>query len=154
MKKKCWVIYILRCSDNSLYTGISKDISKRLLAHNSGKASRYTRCRRPVHIVYIQQNMSHSAALKREYQIKAMNKKQKENLIIKNSWSISRYSSLSWKLTIYQLRSFADPAFEVIYKLGNSNIHKGNFNVQVFNCNNFVIGFCFSISLGGWKTKR
>jgi predicted GIY-YIG superfamily endonuclease len=85
MKKKCWVIYILRCSDNSLYTGISKDISKRLLAHNSGKASRYTRYRRPVHIVYIQQNMSHSAALKREYQIKAMNKKQKENLIIKNS---------------------------------------------------------------------
>ncbi|RLS60926.1 MAG: GIY-YIG nuclease family protein [Planctomycetota bacterium] len=82
MKKKCWVVYMLRCSDNSLYTGISKDVNKRLLAHNCGKASRYTRCRRPVQIVYLQQNFSHSAALKREFQIKSFTKKQKESLII------------------------------------------------------------------------
>lgn len=83
MKKKCWAVYMLRCSDNSLYTGITKDINKRLSAHNSGKASRYTRCRRPVNIVYLEQNFGHSSALKRELQIKSLTKKLKECLIIK-----------------------------------------------------------------------
>lgn len=82
MKKKCWAVYILRCSDNSLYTGITKDIIKRLATHNSGKASRYTRCRRPVFVVYLKQNLGHSSALKREFQIKSFTKKQKESLII------------------------------------------------------------------------
>lgn len=84
MKKKCWVVYILRCSDNSLYTGISKDLNKRLLAHNYGKASRYTRCRRPVSIVFVEENFEHSAALKRELHIKSLTKKQKECLIVKD----------------------------------------------------------------------
>ncbi len=74
---------MLRCSDNSLYTGVSKDVNKRLAAHNGGKASRYTRCRRPVKIVYLQHNFGHSAALKREIQIKSLSKKQKEDLITK-----------------------------------------------------------------------
>ena len=74
---------MLRCSDNSLYTGISINLNKRLLAHNCGTASRYTRCRRPVDIVYVELDFGHSAALKRELEIKSFTKKQKECLIIK-----------------------------------------------------------------------
>ena len=78
-----WIIYILRCSDNSLYTGITKNIAKRLEEHNAGGklAAKYTRARRPVTLVYEEHASSRSAATKREHEIKQMAKKSKELLV-------------------------------------------------------------------------
>lgn len=76
----CYV-YILRCRDDSLYTGYTVDLEKRLLTHNSGKASKYTRGRLPVELVYFEELPSKSEALKREYEIKQMERTKKLKLI-------------------------------------------------------------------------
>ena len=76
-----WCLYILRCSDGSLYTGISNDVSRRLTQHNAGTASRYTRSRRPVELVYQEPQAGRSAALKRELAVKAMPRRGKDSLI-------------------------------------------------------------------------
>ena len=77
-----WWLYILRCGDNSLYTGITTNVQNRLRAHSSGKGAKYTRGRQPLQLVYEEACGTHSEALQREIQIKAMNKTQKENLIL------------------------------------------------------------------------
>lgn len=76
-----WIVYIVRCHDESLYTGITTDIDRRIRQHNAGTASRYTRSRRPVKLVYNESRGSHSLALKRELAIKAQTRKAKEALI-------------------------------------------------------------------------
>ena len=79
-----YTVYILRCSDNTLYTGITKDLEKRLIEHNtSEKGAKYTRNRRPVSIVYSETSEDRSSASKREYVIKKMRRKQKLLLIEK-----------------------------------------------------------------------
>ena len=69
---KKWVVYLVRCSDNSLYCGISNDLKNRLIEHNSGKGAKYTRSRRPVEQVGISSEMTKSEALKLEYAIKQL----------------------------------------------------------------------------------
>lgn len=76
-----WLVYLLRCADDSLYCGITTDIKKRLDAHNTGKASKYTRSRLPVEIVFQEPAESESAAKVREAQIKKFSKSEKESLI-------------------------------------------------------------------------
>ena len=76
-----WFVYILRCVDGSLYTGITKDVSRRGEQHNAGTASRYTRGRLPVGLEYQEAQASRSLALKREAAIKAMSRQEKESLI-------------------------------------------------------------------------
>jgi predicted GIY-YIG superfamily endonuclease len=76
-----WFVYLLRCSDGTLYTGITTNLSRRCRQHDAGTASRYTRCRRPTQLVYSEQVGSQSLALKREVAIKAMTRRQKESLI-------------------------------------------------------------------------
>ena len=76
-----WFVYLLRCADGSLYTGISKDVSRRLAQHNAGTASRYTRSRLPAVLVCQETQTSRSLALKRELAIKALSRPQKELLI-------------------------------------------------------------------------
>ena len=76
-----WCVYVLRCADSSLYTGISNNTARRLQQHNAGKASRYTRSRLPVTMVYQEPQDSHSSALKRELAIKAYSRQAKEELI-------------------------------------------------------------------------
>ncbi len=78
---KTWCVYVLRCADSSLYTGISNNAARRLQQHNAGKASRYTRSRLPVTMVYQETQDSHSSALKRELAIKAFSRQAKEELI-------------------------------------------------------------------------
>ena len=78
-----WFLYIAQCSDSSFYTGISNDLEKRLKEHNSGKASKYTRARLPVAFVYIEELDSKSKALKREAEVKRLNRIQKEQLVEK-----------------------------------------------------------------------
>ena len=79
--EKSWYLYILRCGDNSLYTGITTDVEKRLEAHRSGKGAKYTRGRGPLELVYREQCGTHSDALKRELEIKKMSREQKQELI-------------------------------------------------------------------------
>jgi UV DNA damage endonuclease len=76
-----WFVYILRCADGSLYTGIAKDMDRRLDQHNGGTASRYTRSRLPVSLEYQEEQPNQSMALKREVAIKAVSRQQKEALI-------------------------------------------------------------------------
>ena len=76
-----WYLYILRCMDNTLYTGITTDVEKRLEAHRVGKGAKYTRGRGPLELVYRECCGTHSEALKREYYIKSLSRQEKENLI-------------------------------------------------------------------------
>lgn len=75
-----WV-YILRCQDNTLYTGSSDDIERRVATHNSGKGAKYTRGRRPVIVVYKEEFADQSAALKRELAIKKLTRAEKLKII-------------------------------------------------------------------------
>ncbi len=77
MKNEYWVVYLVRCSDKSLYCGISNDFQRRLKEHNSGKGAKYTRSRRPVELVDISPEMPKPEALKLEYRIKKMPADQK-----------------------------------------------------------------------------
>jgi len=78
-----WTVYIVHCADGSLYTGIAKDVARRIEEHNSNNllAARYARARRPVVLVYQELAATRSAALKREHQIKQMNRREKETLV-------------------------------------------------------------------------
>jgi predicted GIY-YIG superfamily endonuclease len=76
-----WTVYMLRCADGSLYTGITTDVIRRCQQHNAGTASRYTRSRRPTHLVYEEVHANRSQASKREAAIKALSRRQKESLI-------------------------------------------------------------------------
>lgn len=76
-----WFVYLLRCADGSLYTGITKDVSRRCQQHNAGTASRYTRRRRHVALVCQEVHPSRSSALKREAAIKAMTRREKMAMI-------------------------------------------------------------------------
>lgn len=73
--------YILRCRDNTLYTGWTNNLEKRIEAHNTGKGAKYTKARLPVELVYYEQFETKEEAMKREYAIKQMTKKQKEKMI-------------------------------------------------------------------------
>jgi len=75
-----WFVYLLRCVDGTLYTGIAKDVSRRCQQHNAGTASRYTRCL-PVELVYQEAHASRGSALRREAAIKALLRRQKESII-------------------------------------------------------------------------
>ncbi len=72
MDEKKWVVYLLRCSDNSLYCGISNNAEKRLLEHNSGMGAKYTKYRRPVELVSASRKMTKGEALKLEHEIKKL----------------------------------------------------------------------------------
>lgn len=74
-------VYIVRCKDNSLYTGWTTNLENRINCHNLGKGAKYTRARRPVELVYFECFDNKSDALKREYQIKQLTKQEKELLI-------------------------------------------------------------------------
>lgn len=76
-----WYLYILRCGDGTLYTGITTDVEKRLAAHRTGRGAKYTRGRLPLELVYREICPDHSAALKRELEVKKLTRQQKEALI-------------------------------------------------------------------------
>lgn len=80
MTQKVWKLYMLRCGDGSLYTGITTDVEARLEAHRCGKGAKYTRGRGPLELVYTEECGTHSDALKRELAIKALTREDKERL--------------------------------------------------------------------------
>ena len=73
--------YILKCKDGTFYTGWTNNIKKRLEAHNAGKGAKYTKSRRPVTLIYFEQFETKEEAMKREYAIKCMTRKEKEKLV-------------------------------------------------------------------------
>lgn len=77
---KTWKLYILRCGDGSLYTGITTDVQRRLEEHRSGKGAKYTRGRGPLELVYTEDCGDKSTALKRELEIKALPREEKQKL--------------------------------------------------------------------------
>jgi len=78
-----WTVYILRCSDETLYTGITRDVERRIEEHNGSGllGARYTRARRPVRLVYFESHETRSEAARREYEIKHLSREEKEALI-------------------------------------------------------------------------
>jgi putative endonuclease len=74
-------VYIVECSDGTLYTGYTTDVERRVREHNAGTAAKYTRGRRPVSLVHTEAYATKSAALRREYRIKQLRRPQKERLI-------------------------------------------------------------------------
>lgn len=75
--------YILKCKDGTLYTGWTNNLDKRLKDHNDGKGAKYTKARRPVELVYYEEFELKEEAMKREYAIKQLTRKQKEELVAK-----------------------------------------------------------------------
>ena len=80
-----WFVYIVKCSDDTLYTGITNNIDKRMAKHNAGQASKYTRSRLPVVPVYVEDAIDRSAATKRELSLKKLTRRQKLSLIGKEN---------------------------------------------------------------------
>lgn len=76
-----WYLYILRCGDDTLYTGITTDVARRFAAHQEGKGAKYTRGRGPLTLVYQEICGTHSQALKRELEIKALSRQEKLTLL-------------------------------------------------------------------------
>ncbi len=79
--KKRWYVYMLRCGDGSLYTGISNDVAARVAKHNAGKGAAYTRSHLPVKLVWKERVKSESAAKKREAEIKRLPRSKKLSMI-------------------------------------------------------------------------
>jgi putative endonuclease len=99
MSENSWVVYLVRCSDKSIYCGISNDVQRRLEAHNSGKGAKYTRSRRPVELIDFSPEIPKREALKLEYRIKRvpadqkifeLNKVQREITIKRNIQGLRR----------------------------------------------------------------
>ena len=76
-----WHVYIVRCADQTLYTGVARDLPARVFAHNAGRGAKYTRSRLPVELVYRELAEDRSTALRREHEIKRMSAQAKRGLI-------------------------------------------------------------------------
>ncbi len=85
-----WFVYMVRCKDCTLYTGVSTDVKRRVEEHNDGSGARYTRSRCPVELVYREKAVDRSAAQKREHEIKRMTLERKQELVAKYCARTSR----------------------------------------------------------------
>jgi putative endonuclease len=91
VKKSTWCVYMIRCSDASLYTGVTTDIERRFNEHKEGKVgAKYTRAKIPLHVVYEEACASRSEAQVREAQIKKLSKEEKESLIPKAKKAVKK----------------------------------------------------------------
>ena len=80
---KNWYLYVLRCNDDTLYTGVTTDPHRRLIEHNTNKkGAKYTRARRPTQMVYCEEHADQSSAQKAEYKFKKLTREQKEKIFI------------------------------------------------------------------------
>lgn len=87
---KPYFVYMLRCVDNSIYTGITLDLRRRVNEHNSSdKGAKYTKSRRPVKLVYSEEHKSKTEAMQREIKLKKLSRTQKESLISQSNFEIN-----------------------------------------------------------------
>ena len=89
-----WSVYIILCSDDSLYTGITTDVTRRLCQHAAGRGAKYFRGRQPLRLVYLEDEHSRSSASRRECLIKAMNRADKARLIAQQAATGGRGAGL------------------------------------------------------------
>jgi predicted GIY-YIG superfamily endonuclease len=85
LQRRGWCLYLVKCADGTLYTGITNDLRRRIDQHNNGTASRYTRSRLPVALVYREECRDKSGALKKEYRVKSLSRRAKEEYISRKS---------------------------------------------------------------------
>ncbi|MGL5440622.1 MAG: GIY-YIG nuclease family protein [Filifactoraceae bacterium] len=145
-----YVVYILRCNDNSLYIGITNNLEKRIKMHMLGKGAKYTRGRGPLQCIYFEEKYTKSEALKRENELKKLNKKQKEALVLGgNNVKISKviydnYECLKLENKFYQIivTISAGPRILHFSKNNKANIlcNKGKFKQVVDGENWDIIG--------------
>jgi len=76
-----WFVYVVRCADRTLYTGVTTDAERRIAEHNDGRGARYTRSRAPVALVYLERAKDRGAALRREHEIKRMPAAEKKAMV-------------------------------------------------------------------------
>ena len=81
-EREKWFLYIVECRDGAFYTGITKDVERRIKVHNAGRGGSFTRARRPVKKIYQETMLSRTEALVREYAIKILSRREKESLIL------------------------------------------------------------------------
>ncbi len=133
-KSTVWVVYILRCADDSLYTGITNNIGKRFAAHNEGKAAKYTRSRRPVRLVTSSAKMDRSDAMRLEIKIKKMPKIKKIDALEKH---ITRRSSATGKKSKSRIhareetRPFSRETMKSIADLWQVRLKKLHHNIPI-----------------------
>ena len=87
MKKQDWFVYVVKCSDGTLYTGYTNNVNKRIDTHNKGKGAKYTKTRLPVELVYEEIYPTKSMAMKEEYRIKQLDRKKKIILCLSYKYS-------------------------------------------------------------------
>ncbi len=92
-----WHVYMVRCADDTLYTGIAIDVARRMQEHNGEerRGARYTRARRPVRLAYVETVADRSSALKREHQLRKLSRREKERLIVQCGTPRAEYYQLS-----------------------------------------------------------
>lgn len=117
MNKRQWVVYLIRCADESLYCGITNNLKKRLLVHNSGKGAKYTRSRRPIEFVGASCKMTKSDALKLEYRIKQAPAGKKIFELIKGEDQISINLKKNLQAVIRELNKIAKNVDKLIIDL-------------------------------------
>ena len=126
MNNTKWVVYLVRCSDNSLYCGVSNDLKSRVIEHNLGKGAKYTRSRRPVDLVGISPEMTKGEALKLEYRIKQLpaDKKLSELTRKENEMTISKKDLQSLQKEIKELGRKMDNLITAIGKVEKPKVTK------------------------------
>jgi len=92
-------VYVVRCADHTLYTGVTTDATRRVAEHNDGRGARYTRSRGPVTLVYLERAADRGAALKREHEIKRMTAAEKRRLVKKSRDRMQRVRNRARALT-------------------------------------------------------
>lgn len=106
-----WLVYLIRCSDGTLYTGITTDIERRLREHATGKGAKYFRGREPVELLYLEEGHDRSSASKREIAIKRLKRTEKDLLPASATNSLSKPDfALSWSPLSREASVTQDPA--------------------------------------------
>jgi putative endonuclease len=117
MNKRQWVVYLIRCSDESLYCGITNNLKNRLTIHNSGKGAKYTRSRRPIEFVGASVEMTKSNALKLEYRIKQVPAGKKIFELIKGEDKVTINLKKNLKAVIREINKMAKNVDRLIIAL-------------------------------------
>ena len=118
MDKRQWVVYLLRCSDESLYCGITNNLKNRLIAHNSGRGAKYTRSRRPVELVGASSAMTKSDALKLEYRVKHVPTGSKYYELIKEEDKMAKDLNKTLKAINKELTALGKKVDKLIVAVG------------------------------------
>jgi putative endonuclease len=117
---KNWVVYLVQCSDGSLYCGITNDLKKRLSAHNSGSGAKYTRSRRPVKLVGTSSKLTKTDALKLEYQVKKVPAEKKISELKKGEGTMAKEIEKDLMALAEQMKMVAKRIEKLTEAIGDS----------------------------------